>query len=374
MENVVTRAGNLSGAYAGRRVLVTGHTGFKGSWLTAWLLTAGAEVCGYSDRIPTMPSLFEDIGLATSIRHETGDVRDRDRLEAVIQSFRPDFIFHLAAQAIVSTSYENPLETIGVNVMGTATVMDVLRTMDRPCVAVIITSDKAYENVEWLWGYRENDRLGGKDVYSGSKGAAELIFSSYCHSFLMKDSPVRVVSTRAGNVIGGGDWAKDRIVADCVRAWRDGGNVQIRSPRATRPWQHVLEPLSGYLAVGAKLARDGSLHGESFNFGPRGEQNATVLELLSDLAAIWGFDDPSQAYQVTNDVPFHEASLLKLNVDKALGLLAWRPTLTYAECVDMTGGWYRDVVKSGGNAMDRTTADIGRYEALARERGLAWAA
>ena len=373
MEEVVNGLPALVDCYRGRRVLVTGHTGFKGSWLTAWLLALGADVCGYSNGVPTSPSLFDAARLSRSIRHEIGDIRDRQRLETVVEAFRPDFIFHLAAQPIVSTSYAEPLETVSVNLMGTATVLDILRCMTAPCVAVIITSDKAYENVEWLWGYRENDRLGGKDIYSGSKGCAELIFHAYVHSFLTQATPVRVASTRAGNVIGGGDWAKDRIVADCIRAWHVGGHVEIRSPQATRPWQHVLEPLGGYLAVGADLARRGALHGESFNFGPRGERNATVLDVLSDLAVIWGFDDAGDAYRVTNDIPFHEAGLLKLNVDKALALLAWRPTLTYGECVEMTGVWYRDVVKLGADAMDRTAADIARYTQLGRDRGLAWA-
>jgi CDP-glucose 4,6-dehydratase len=373
VEARVTSRIPFQGVYQGRRVLVTGHTGFKGSWLTAWLLRLGAEVCGYSDGLPTQPSLFEAMGVAGAIRHELGDIRDLRRITGIVRSFRPDFIFHLAAQAIVSTSYVAPLDTIAVNVIGTATVLDVLRSVHHACVAVIITSDKAYDNVEWAWGYRENDRLGGKDVYSGSKGAAELIFNAYHHSFFQNDGPVRLSSTRAGNVIGGGDWAKDRIVADCVRAWHRGDPVDIRSPQATRPWQHVLEPLSGYLALGAALSRDNRLHGESFNFGPRAEQNATVIELLRDLASIWGFDDPRAAYRVVNEVPFHEASLLKLNIDKTLMSLRWQPTLTYDECVGMTGGWYRDVVRQGGEASSRTDADIARYESLAQARHLAWA-
>ncbi len=365
----------FSGAYKGKRVLVTGHTGFKGSWLTAWLVKLGAEVCGFANAIPTEPSLFDMTGLAKRIRHELGDIRDPDRLGEVIRTFKPDFVFHLAAQAIVSTSYSDPLNTISTNVMGTACVLDALRRVDWPCVAVIITSDKAYFNVEWLWGYRENDRLGGKDIYSGSKGAAEIIFSSFWHSYFSKSTDgVRLATARAGNVIGGGDWAADRIVADCIRAWNAGGTVQIRSPRATRPWQHVLEPLSGYLDLGARLAASQHLHGESYNFGPKGEQNATVLELLSDLAGIWGFKDPSEAYLVTNDIPFHEAGLLKLNIDKAMAELKWMPTLTYNECVDMTGSWYRDVVKDGGDASLVTEAHIANYEALAMERDRAWSA
>jgi CDP-glucose 4,6-dehydratase len=362
----------FDGVFAGKRVLVTGHTGFKGSWLTCWLQRLGAQLCGYSDRVPTQPSVFEAAGIAQFIRDERGDVRDRERFARVVAEFRPDFVFHLAAQAIVSTSYVDPLGTFETNVMGTATVCDVLRELDRPCVAVIVTSDKAYENVEWDWGYRESDRLGGKDVYSGSKGAAELAFHAYHRSFLARMPDLRVASARAGNVIGGGDWAADRIVADCIRAWRDGGRVQIRSPAATRPWQHVLEPLSGYLALAQALADDATLDGESFNFGPRGEQNATVVELLRDLAQVWGFDTPDDSFVVVDNIPFHEAGLLKLNIDKALLRLRWTPNLFYAECVDLTGNWYRRVVRDGEDAHAVTREHIDRYLELARDRQLVW--
>jgi CDP-glucose 4,6-dehydratase len=379
LEDVVTRlkdddrAPLFAGAYAGRRVLVTGHTGFKGSWLTAWLLKLGATVCGYSIDVPSEPSLFEMAGFAGRIRHETGDVRDGAHFAEVLASFRPDFVFHLAAQAIVSQSYHDPLETLSTNVLGTACVLQALRAVDRPCVAIIITSDKAYENVEWPWGYRETDRLGGKDVYSASKGAAELAFHAFLFSFFNRpDLPVRLATTRAGNVIGGGDWAADRIVADCIRAWTEGGVVEIRSPAATRPWQHVLEPLSGYLALAARLANDPALHGESFNFGPRAEQNSTVVKLLQDLASVWGFDNPAKSFSIVGNVPFHEAGLLKLNCDKALLMLRWEPNLTYDECVRMTGDWYRDVLKGGRDALEVTTEQIVAYEASASERGRVW--
>jgi CDP-glucose 4,6-dehydratase len=365
----------LKNIYAGKRVLVTGHTGFKGSWLTTWLVELGAEVCGYANGVPTDPSLFEAADLGKRIRHELGDIRDRERLSAVLQHFKPEFVFHLAAQAIVSTSYAEPFETIDVNVMGTAAVMDVLRKVDWPCSAVIITSDKAYENVEWPWGYRETDRLGGKDIYSGSKGAAELIFYSYFQSFFKdKESPVRLGTARAGNVIGGGDWAVDRIVADCIRAWQQHGTVEIRSPKATRPWQHVLEPLSGYMLLGARLRDDASLHGESFNFGPRSEQNATVEQLLRSLSEIWGFGNPEESYRRTGNVPFYEASLLKLNIDKALLRLSWVPNLSYDECVQLTGTWYRNVVKENGSAFDVTREQILSYEQMANQRGRIWTA
>lgn len=366
---------SFGNAFRGRKVLVTGHTGFKGSWLSLWLTHLGAEVIGLSDCVPTTPSLFEDADITSVISHHFRDVRDLKAMKDIVNDVRPDFVFHLAAQAIVSTSYADPLETVSVNVMGTATVLEALRQVDWPLTAVIITSDKAYDNVEWPWGYRENDALGGKDVYSGSKGAAEIIFKSYYHSFFANNkSPVRLATARAGNVIGGGDWAKDRIVADCIRAWKVGDAVEIRSPRATRPWQHVLEPLGGYLWLGARLENDASLHGQAFNFGPRAEQNATVLQLLSSLSSVWGHGSPDEAYRVTADLPFHEAGLLKLNIDKALLSLGWEPNLSYAECVSFTGRWYRDVVQAGANARDLTISQITEYEGFAKDRGRAWAA
>ena len=359
-------------AFLGRKVLVTGHTGFKGSWLTAWLLRLGAEVCGYSDGILTEPSLFTLAEMSREIRHEIGDVRDETKLSALIHSFRPDYVFHLAAQAIVSLSYKDPLGTLSTNVMGTASVLQALRDVDWPCVATIITSDKCYENVEWPWGYREMDRLGGKDVYSASKGAAELAFHAFLHSFFREAGAVRLATTRAGNVIGGGDWAADRIVADCIRSWTSGRSVEIRSPRATRPWQHVLEPLSGYLALASHMGHEDDLHGESFNFGPRAEQNHTVVRLLQDLAAVWGFENPKESFEVVDNIPFHEAGLLKLSCDKALFRLKWEPNLSYDECVTMTGGWYRNVLKGGRNALEVTSEQISLYERRAQERGRIW--
>ncbi len=374
MEDVVNDNPLFGGAYAGKRVLVTGHTGFKGAWLTSWLLDLGAEVTGWSDRVPTQPALFVQARLAPRIEDFRGDVRDAAGFAAALLKARPDYVFHMAAQAIVAEAYRDPLGTLSTNVMGTAVVLEALRAVDWPCAAVLITSDKAYENLEQPWGYREIDRLGGKDVYSASKGAAELVFHAYRHAFLGGDGQVRMATARAGNVIGGGDWAPDRIVADCIRAWQGNARVEIRSPDATRPWQHVLEPLSGYLTLAARLAEGADLQGESFNFGPRAEQNRRVVGLLEDLASVWGFAHPMDSYRIAGDVPFHEAGLLKLNCDKALLALRWEPTLDYEECVALTGGWYREVMRDGRDAVATTGAHIRRYEALARERGAVWAA
>jgi CDP-glucose 4,6-dehydratase len=235
-------------AYRKKKVLISGNTGFKGSWLTVWLAQLGAKVYGISNGVPTHPSLFETLNLRDYISYFEGDVRDLEFVKKVFQEVKPDFIFHLAAQPLVSISYVNPIETISTNVLGTAHVLDALRSLDHRCVGVIITSDKCYDNVEWAWGYRETDTLGGKDIYSGSKGAAELIVRSYYNSFFKATYPnIKVASARAGNVIGGGDWSQDRIIPDCIRAWSSNEVVKVRSPASTRPWQHVLEPLSGYL-------------------------------------------------------------------------------------------------------------------------------
>lgn len=358
--------------YKGRRVLVTGHTGFKGSWLTTWLLKLGAKVIGVSKDIPTQPSMFNELKLAGRITHVQADIRDFAAMCTLFADQKPDFVFHLAAQAIVSTSYSDPVDTMTTNVVGTMSILEALRTLQHPCVAVMITSDKCYDNVEWVWGYREIDALGGKDVYSGSKGAAELVIKSYLHSFFQKNHPVRLAIGRAGNVIGGGDWAKDRLVVDCMRAWNEGRHVEIRSPQSTRPWQHVLEPLSGYLALGQTVAQQPGLHGEAFNFGPRAEQNRTVVELLSDLGKQWGFADANQAYRITDNIPFHEAGLLKLSCDKALFHLKWEPNLDYTETIRLVGDWYTAFYREKADMYELTLKQIATYERAAAERNRVW--
>ena len=359
--------------YQDKKVLVTGHTGFKGSWLTTWLLKLGANVVGISKDIPTNPSMFEKLGLEGKIKHFSEDIRDLSRVTEIISSQKPDFLFHLAAQPIVSTSYSDPIETISSNVMGTANILEALKVSNHKCTAIIITSDKAYDNVEQVWGYKEDDKMGGKDIYSGSKGAAELIIKSYYHSFLKAETcNVKLAIGRAGNVIGGGDWAKDRIVVDCMRAWSDSKVVEIRAPKATRPWQHVLEPLSGYLNLGAELYNNASLHGEAFNFGPRAEQNHTVEELLIDLSKYWDFKNIGDAYKVTGDIPFHEAGLLKLNCDKALFHLKWQASLDYKDTIRFTSEWYYEFYKTNQSILDKTLAQITEYGHLAKQKGLKW--
>ena len=358
--------------YSGKKVLITGNTGFKGSWLSTWLHRLGADVYGYSLDVPSQPSMFEVTGLAGKIHHTFGDIRDKEQMNAYVQRIRPDFIFHLAAQAIVSTSYQHPFDTITTNVVGTASVLEAIRNIDWPCTCVLITSDKAYDNVEWIWGYRETDALGGKDVYSGSKGAAELAIKCYWHSFISHKENIRMGVARAGNVIGGGDWAKDRIIVDCVKAFSKGETVEIRSPKATRPWQHVLEPLSGYLTLGQYLYEGKVTNGEAFNFGPRAEQTKTVFELVQDLAQLWGLDK-DKAAKLTGNVPFHEATLLKLNCDKALAYLDWHSTLHYEECVSFIATWYKAFYLEKNQQMfDLTVSQIEQYMAEARSQKLAW--
>lgn len=352
-------------------VLVTGHTGFKGSWLSTWLHHLGARVVGVALDPPSQPSHFEVAGLTEALEDHRLDIRDGDALKRLFSQTQPDFVFHLAAQPLVRRSYANPLETYQTNVLGTLHVLEALRALQKPCVAVLITSDKCYDNVEWVWGYRETDRLGGPDPYSASKGAAELVIRSHVKSFFPKDGPVRVAVGRAGNVIGGGDWAADRIVPDCVRSWASGKSVQIRNPNSTRPWQHVLEPLSGYLTLANALSKRPELHGEPFNFGPPAQQAHSVLELVKQMSNHWDqvrWDDVAG-----NDGAPYESGLLKLNCDKALHHLKWHAVLNFEETVKMTTEWYQSYYKDPQNIRERTVTQIQEYTRLAADRGIAWA-
>ena len=361
---------HFADVYRGRRVLVTGHTGFKGSWLTLWLKSLGATVAGYSSDVPTQPSNFDLLGLKKHISHYVGDIRDRARLAEVMDEFRPEFVFHLAAQALVRRSYADPTETFETNVMGMVNVLECVRTRPWIEVAVMITSDKAYRNDEWCWGYRETDALGGHDPYSNSKSCADLVAQSYFHSFL-QHTPTRLAITRAGTVIGGGDWAADRIVPDCIRALSKGESVSIRSPQATRPWQHVLEPLSGYLLLGARLWQKGAgLNGEAFNFGPDAGVDQTVGELLDAMGKRW----PSVKWQVPAGAEQggHEAMLLKLSCDKALFHLKWQAVLQFPETVAMTVDWYRNWYEGREEAYAYTLNQIEYFSRLAAQKGAVW--
>lgn len=362
---------SFGSTYKGKRVLVTGHTGFKGSWLTAWLLELGAEVAGYSDGVPTQPSHFESAGLEGRVTHVVEDMRDRAAISRLIAEWRPEVVFHLAAQALVRPSYEDPATTFETNTLGTLNVLEAVRVASSVRALVLITSDKAYRNVEWVWGYRESDMLGGDDPYSGSKGAAELVAHSYMRSYFEDPTRLAVATARAGNVIGGGDWAADRLVPDCVRAWSSGDPVVVRAPSATRPWQHVLEPLSGYLWLGARLLeRDRRVCGESFNFGPDASVSESVGELIQRLARGW--PGARSELDPSGMAGRPEARLLRLSCDKALLDLAWRATLSFGETVDMTTEWYRGFYEGEGDIWALTARQIAHYEELAGERGQAW--
>lgn len=349
------------GVYAGARVLVTGHTGFKGAWLCEWLLKLGAHVTGYALAPDTSPSLFEQLGLEHRLRHLVGDVRDRGSILKVVEETAPRFVFHLAAQPLVRRSYREPAYTWETNVLGTCNVLDSLRGLAGLCAAVMVTSDKCYENREWVHGYRECDPLGGHDPYSSSKAAAEIAVASWRRSFFGGGSHVRVASARAGNVIGGGDWSEDRIVPDCVRALIEGQPINVRSPAATRPWQHVLEPTSAYLALGATLAtdpRDERLE-DAFNVGPGSESNRPVEHLVGEVLKAW----PGTWVDVGDGQQPHEAALLHLDTARIRAVLGWKPSWPFEDAVARTIAWYRDVNRSpGGNAAAECTArDISDY-------------
>lgn len=361
----------FNGKYSGTRVLVTGHTGFKGSWLSAWLLKLGASVGGFSNSVPTSPSNYEVLNLRNDIENFQGDVRNRPQLTAAIREFKPEIIFHLAAQSLVRVSYEDPVSTFETNAIGTMNVLECVRAQNSIKACVLITSDKCYQNVGWMWGYRENDVLGGEDPYSASKGCAEIIAHSYMKSYFPREGKGSLVTTtRAGNVIGGGDWAADRIVPDCIRAWSKGETVTIRSPGATRPWQHVLEPLGGYLWLGAQLLEGKRrFSGESFNFGPQATVNQSVEKLIKELAQFWG----NAAYLI-QETPFSgkEASLLKLSCDKALGMLGWSAVLSFDDTLRFTAEWYRAFYGNGSLMNEITNRQIDDYCALALAAQQEW--
>jgi CDP-glucose 4,6-dehydratase len=355
---------SINHAYAGRRVLVTGHTGFKGSWLCEWLLAAGADVTGLSlPELPTEPSLFTQLGLNTRMTDLRGDVRDAADVRRAVEKSRPEFVFHLAAQPLVRLSYDQPGLTVETNVNGTVRVLEELRRLEHPCAAVMITTDKCYENREWLHGYREEDALGGYDPYSASKAMVEIAIASWRRCFF-KGHPVRIASARAGNVIGGGDWALDRIVPDAIRSLQSGTVIGVRNPAATRPWQHVLEPLSGYLALGAALAA-GQLDADApqasalaFNFGPEVSSNRPVGELVAEMLRHW----PGQWHDGSQAGARHEAGRLHLSADKAWHLLGWRPRWDFAETIARTVQWYRRVHEDHTAAAAVTRAQITDFQ------------
>jgi CDP-glucose 4,6-dehydratase len=358
-------------AFRRQRVLVTGHTGFKGAWLCEWLLSLGANITGLALPPATNPSLFEQLGLSDRLDHRIADIRDPIATARIVAEVQPDFVFHLAAQPLVRLSYALPVDTYATNLSGTLHVLEALRPLTRACAAVFVTTDKCYENRETGHGYREEDPLGGHDPYSSSKAACEIAIASWRRSFF-RDHSVRIASARAGNVIGGGDWAADRILPDSVRALAAGAPVAVRNPGAVRPWQHVLEPLSGYLWLAASLAgaandRSAPLS-SAFNFGPPPEASRTVEDVVEETLKHW----PGRWETQRASGAVHEAQVLHLSIEKARRDLDWEPVWDFARTVERTIAWYRDTGASGTDARGRTQSQISDYVAAARQRKLPW--
>jgi CDP-glucose 4,6-dehydratase len=347
--------------WSGKKVLVTGHTGFKGSWLSLWLHRLGAEVAGIGLQPSTDPAMFNLVGNAEHVHSVIGDVTDQATVARVLDEVQPDVIFHLAAQVLVRQSYLDPMETITTNVVGTANVLNEARSVDGLQSIVVITSDKCYENREWHWPYREYEAMGGHDPYSASKGCAELITSSMRRSYYGEAGAALIGSVRAGNVIGGGDWSADRLIPDIVKAFTRGEEVVIRMPQAIRPWQHVLEPLSGYLAVGRRLAEGDDSVADGWNFGPADDDAKPVGWMVEQMAARWG---EGAGFRIEPDDGPHEARLLKLDCSKAQGELGWKPRMDLDRALEWVIDWYRAQV-DGGDMRQVTLDQIARYEALA---------
>jgi CDP-glucose 4,6-dehydratase len=369
---VAREVSEISDFWRGRRVFVTGHTGFKGSWLALWLLRRGARVTGYALEAPTRPSLFDAANLDADMHNVLGDVRDPAAVRRAMAEARPDVVLHLAAQSLVRAAYADPIGTYATNVMGTVHVLDAVRHVESVRTVLNVTSDKCYENREWPWPYRENDPMGGHDPYSNSKGCSELVSASYRHAFFEADAGARRVasaSARAGNVIGGGDWASDRLVPDLMRGFAGGVPVCIRRPGAVRPWQHVLEPLSGYLRLVERLFGDGEDFHGGWNFGPRLEDTQPVSAVADRLAAEWGSD----ARWIRDESPHpHEANLLSLDWSKARSRLRWTPTWTLDEALRRTAAWYRSYYDGGaGRVRDACERDIAAFERATAELSLA---
>jgi CDP-glucose 4,6-dehydratase len=362
--------------YAGKTVLVTGHTGFKGAWLSLWLKMLGARVVGYSLNPPTQPSLFDETGLAEDVFHNVGDIRDLDSIQAVFQRYQPEVVFHLAAQPLVRLSYEQPVETFSTNVMGTVNLLEALKSAVSVKCCVCITSDKCYENREWPYAYRENDAMGGYDPYSASKGAAELVIASYGRSFFSDGNEKALpalASARAGNVIGGGDWALDRIFPDAVKALASKQAVPVRNPLAIRPWQHVLEPLSGYLWLALKLVEDRQRFGGAWNFGPLANGAVNVREMVEKIISVWGEGNINDLSSGQKKEP-HEANFLRLDCSKAIGMLRWLPVLSVEEAVRFSAEWYKNFYKTNGNNVrEFSESQILSYSDMAAKLDVEWA-
>ncbi len=349
-----------------KKVVITGHTGFKGSWLSIWLNQLKADLYGISLDPPTEPSHYNMLGISKLITDIRLDIKNREKLNDIFNEIKPDYIFHLAAQSLVKTAYEDPINTWETNLMGTINVLDCVRNFKHKCSAVIITSDKCYDNQEVARGYKETDRMGGTDPYSASKGSSELAFNSFFQSYIRdKNLLIRIASARAGNVIGGGDWAENRIVPDCIKKWSSNKTVDIRNPNSTRPWQHVLEPLSGYLTLAIQLNQNESLNGESFNFGPPDSNDFTVKELVDQMSQIWG---ESSWNDVSGDEQLKESNLLKLDCEKALKRLNWHSTLNFNQTLEFTVNWYKSYFKNNASVFELTLDQIQKFNLISHSK------
>ena len=344
--------------FKNKTVIVTGHTGFKGSWLTLVLIYLGARVVGISNNIPTKPAFFQILKLNKKIKDLRADVRDLKEIKRIFKRHKPDYIFHLAAQSLVKESFKDPVYTFTTNFIGTLNILESLKELKKECVSVIITSDKSYKNFEIDRGYKESDILGGEDPYSASKGSAELVIQSYCKSFFKGDKK-KIAIARAGNVIGGGDWSKHRLVPDCMKSWSKKKKVILRNPNSTRPWQHVLEAVFGYLTLAVKLRKNSKIHGEAFNFGPNNKDNKSVLNVVKEMknswkAVSWNIKKIKKAE--------YESKLLKLNSNKAKLKLNWVTNLNFKETIKMTTDWYKNFYEKKENNFEFSIKQIFYYQ------------
>lgn len=351
--------------FKNRKVLITGHTGFKGSWLTLWLQSLGANIMGISNNIVTEPSHFEAIGLKKKIKNKIVDINNLKQVKKIIKQFRPSFIFHLAAQALVRKSYIDPIDTIKTNTIGTLNILESARYLKNDCNVILITSDKVYRNLEIQRGYNENDIMGGKDPYSASKAAAENIIYSYINSYFNKKNSHSVCIARAGNVIGGGDWSDDRIIPDCIKSWSKNKVAIVRNPNSTRPWQHVLEAVGGYLILASKLKKNKKLHSNAFNFGPSKKNNYKVIDLIKNIKKNWKNIRYKNLQSKKN---LFESKLLKLNSQKAYKLIKWRSILNFNETTKLVSEWYKNYYFSKMSPKEISLGQIMFYQRLLRER------
>ena len=359
----------LKNFYTGKKILITGHTGFKGAWLTLWLIKLGAKVIGVSSNIPTKPSLFSILNLKNKIIHKKADIRSLKSLKKIINFYKPDIVFHLAAQALIKKSYLDPVHNWETNTLGTLNVLESLRNLNKKCVAIMITSDKSYRNFEIQRGYVETDILGGDDPYSASKASAEQAINSYVKSFFNnKQNKIFISSVRAGNVIGGGDWSEDRLIPDCIKSWSKNKKVELRSPNSTRPWQHVIEVIRGYLILAIKLSKNKRIHGESFNFGPSNKNNFKFINLVKQMKKTWKNIKWKKANIKNKN--FKESNLLKINSNKAKKILNWKCILNFKLTASMVAEWYKSFYQNKTDMYNFSLEQIDKYESLIKKNKL----